>query len=279
MICSNCSKENNENAIFCKYCGYKLSMIEENSTLNNDKFIEKSTRKSVWKIIFNISKYLFFVLMLIKKELSIKLVRERNPLLLPSKHNILFGISLMPFIYNFINKHYNLKSFKKILPIITPILIIVLLVSTDLIIEGIYSKKYDNSIQPYEKIENKIKSYGFKITALPSELIFQSNNETIFFNLNQNIGFSYMTSSKDYYLIYMKEYNSWSGGNENNTCNYIISSVLSNDHVFDGYTCNEYDKLNIKNIKLEFENLLQKLGITLDELLDFVEYYYYVKER
>ena len=213
MICSNCSKENNENAIFCKYCGYKLSMIEENSTLNNDKFIEKSTRKSVWKIIFNISKYLIGIFFILLGLLIIFIEK-----VLYGLYFILFGISLMPFIYNFINKHYNLKSFKKILPIITPILIIVLLVSTDLIIEGIYSKKYDNSIQPYEKIENKIKSYGFKITALPSELIFQSNNETIFFNLNQNIGFSYMTSSKDYYLIYMKEYNSWSGGNENNTC-------------------------------------------------------------
>ena len=62
-------------------------------------------------------------------------------------------------------------------------------------------------------------------------------------------------------------------------CFLFISKYSFNDHVFDGYTCNEYDKLNIKNIKLEFENLLQKLGITLDELLDFVEYYYYVKER
>lgn len=34
MICGNCGKENNENTTFCKYCGFTLSLLDEN---NNDK--------------------------------------------------------------------------------------------------------------------------------------------------------------------------------------------------------------------------------------------------
>ena len=118
-ICKNCGKELNDNVIFCGNCGVRFEINDEDDNHNKiDKIEEKTNKiKNNKKNIIRTCIGIFLIICGLGEGFELS-----NILFM------LFGLSLMPFIYAFFEKKLSLKT-EKIEIIIPVILFLILCIS------------------------------------------------------------------------------------------------------------------------------------------------------